>query len=230
MVSIKDRMKEDVNKMLSARCSLKKALPKKKTATKNLELYSVTATLYGEARDLDSKGITRVAETIRNRQKYYAQNKAEEVKRITYRQIVSAPNQYVGFDPYKNKSLKDFQEFEKNLSAEEKKKWNRCMNVARKVVGGKLKTNYAKGALGFNRASVEANKKIFKTTNVFKDDSYYADNPKKQSPHVFFGDYHLLPLKDKKGKLLAKGGNPKEDETLKLLAQNKRVQARSDRG
>ena len=202
----------------------KKSAPKKAPAANNLDIYSVAATLYGEARDLDEKGITRVAETIRNRHTFYSQNKARGIKKITYRDIVSAPNQYIGFDEYKNKSLKDFKQFEKNLSPTEKKKWDRCMNIARQVVNSQLKTNYAKGALGFNQASVAANKRNFKTQLVFKDDACYKDNPKKSSPHVFFGDFHLLSLKDKNGKILAKGGNPKDDKS-RLLAQNKKKQS-----
>lgn len=186
---------------------------------KKLDIYCVAATLYGEAGDLDEKGITRVAETIRNRHKYYSKEKAVDVEKITYRDIVAAPNQYQAFNAYKKKNVKDFDEYTKKLSPAEKTKWDRCMRIAKQVVNGRLKTDYANGALGFNKASVSVNKRTFKTTNVFKDDSHYADNPTKNSPHVFIGDYNLSPLITSKGKLLAKGGNPKDSG--KLLVQNR---------
>lgn len=223
MANIKEKMKNDARKASRVRSDMANSNPQQS------EIYSVAATLYGEAKDLDSKGITRVAETIRNRYDYYSKNKAAGVDKITYRDIVAAPDQYKGFNAYKNKSIKDFKDFEKNLSAEDKKKWDRCMAIARKVVSGQLKTNYANGALGFNQATVEANKKNFKTTKVFKDDSCYADDPSKRSPHVFIGDYYMSPLKDAKGKLLAKGGNPNENGA-RVLAQNRMAQARSGRG
>jgi hypothetical protein len=227
MASLKEQMKKDAEKKSGVQ-KPKKAAPKKKISfPKDLELYSVAATLYGEAGELDNKGITRVAETIRNRYNYYNKNKAKNVEKITYRDIVAAKNQYIAFNAYKNKSLEDFQKFENSLSAKERIKWDRCIDIARKVVNGNLKTNYAIGALGFNQASIERNKRAFNTTNVFRDDSFYVDKPNKPSPHVFFGDFYLSPLKDKNGKLLAKGGNPKCD-TSHLIAQNKTLKSRTD--
>jgi len=134
--------------------------------TQAADVYSVAATLYGEAKDLDDIGVTRVAETIRNRYNFYTKNKADGVDKISYRDIVSAPGQYLGFNAFKNKSITDFKNFENSLSPEDKRKWNRCMIVAQRVVKGQLKTDYALGAMGFNQASVESNKKILKTIRV----------------------------------------------------------------
>lgn len=226
MSSVFERVKADSKKGIKVKCVLKKNAGLKKAP--NLDTYCVAATLYGEAGPLDDKGITRVAETIRNRYKYYDQNKAEGVNKINYRDIVAAPNQYLGFNAYKNMKLNDFKEFEKKLTGDEKKNWDRCMTIARQVVDGKLKTNYARGTLGFNKASVQTNKKMFKTNLVFKDDSKYADNPEKKSSHVFFGDFHISSLKNSKGKLLAKGGNPNQKNNL--LAQAKIARAQTQRG
>lgn len=223
MSTLKEKMKNDSQK--ASRIKNKLA----NSNTKQLEVLSVTATLYGEAKDLDEKGVTRVAETIRNRYNYYSKNKVDGVDKITYRDVVAAPSQYLAFNAYRKKSVKDFSDYAKNLSPDDKKKWDRCMNIGRQVVNGQLKTNHANGALGFNQASVEANKKNFKTTKVFKDDSCYADDKTKRSPHVFIGDYHLSPLKNEKGKVLAKGGNPNED-AARILAQNKKRQMVSGRG
>lgn len=82
-----------------------------------------------------------------------------------------------------------------------------------------MHTDYAHGATGFNKASVMDNKRNFKTNKVFKDDSCYIDNPSRKSPHVFFGDYYMSPLKNAKGEVLAKGGNP--NENTKILARVK---------
>lgn len=223
MRNIKEKMKTDAQKASRVRNNITKSNPQQS------EIYSIAATLYGEAKDLDNKGITRVAETIRNRYNYYSQNKASGVNKITYRDIIAAPDQYKGFNVYRNKSIKDFQNLEKSLTGEEKKNWDRCMAIARKVVNGQLETNYANGALGFNKASVEANKRLFKTSNVFKDDSSYINNPDKKSPHVFFGDYYMSPLKNAQGKVLAKGGNPNENVS-RVLVQNKMAYARNGRG
>lgn len=200
----------------------KKARPQKNSpiVSRELEIYSVAATLYGEAGGLEKKGIIRVAETIRNRHTYYSKNKAKGVEKITYRDILCAPNQYLAFNVYKNKSLKDFQKYENDLSDREKKNWDICKEIAQQVVDNKLKSNLARGALGFNQASVAANQKNFNTTNVFKDDARYVNDPKKSSSHVFFGDFYLSPLKTPKGKLLAKGGNPKDDNP-RYLAQKR---------
>ncbi len=222
MSNLKEKMKSDARKAANVRKNIGN------NNAKQAEIYSVAATLYGEAKDLNNKGITRVAETIRNRYNFYNKNKADGVNKITYRDIVAAPDQYKGFNAYRNKSLKDFQDYEKNLKGDDRKNWDRCMALARKVVNGQLRTDYARGALGFNQASVETNKKMFKTTRVFKDDSYYIDDPTRCSPHVFIGDYYMAPLRDANGKLLAKGGNP--NEKARILAQNKMAQARSGRG
>lgn len=202
----------------------------KQDKNKILDFYSVAATLYSEAKDLDNKGITRVAETIRNRYNFYNKNKTSGVSNITYRDIVIAKGQYIGFNKYKGKKVSDFKKFEQNLTGAEKKKWERCKLLAAKLVSGKLNTNYARGAMGFNQASISANKKLFKTQKVFKDDSHYTDNPSKKSPHVFFGDFEMPPLKTPQGKLLAKGGNPAEEKTGNnlLLAQAK-AKKRDDR-
>lgn len=222
MGNIKEQMKRDARKSSQIRVNLDNS------NAQQLDVYSVAATLYGEAQGLDNKGITRVAETIRNRHDFYNKNKAAGVSNITYRDIVAAPDQYKGFNIYKNKSVTDFKNFEKTLTGEEKKNWDRCMAVAKKVVNGQLHTDYAHGALGFNKASVEANKRNFKTANVFKDDSCYVNNPDKKSPHVFFGDYYMSPLKNAQGKVLAKGGNP--NESTQILVQNQIAQRRSGRG
>lgn len=219
MAGIKEKMKEDAHKASQIRTN-----PTAVNNQKQLDIYSVAATLYGEAKDLDDKGMTRVAETVRNRYNYYSKNKVAGVDKITYRDIVAAPDQYKGFNVYKNKSVKDFRDFEKNLKGDDRKNWERCMALARKVVNNQLHSDYAHGALGFNKATVEANKKNFKTTNVFKDDSCYLSDPSKRSPHVFIGDYYMSPLKTAQGKLLAKGGNPNENK--RVLAQNKMAQAR----
>jgi len=196
--------------------------------TQAADVYSVAATLYGEAKDLDDIGVTRVAETIRNRYNFYTKNKADGVDKISYRDIVSAPGQYLGFNAFKNKSITDFKNFENSLSPEDKRKWNRCMIVAQRVVKGQLKTDYALGAMGFNQASVESNKKIFKTTKVFKDDSCYIDDPKRKSPHVFIADFYISPLKNNQGKILAKGGNP--NDNIKVLVRNSAIRARRSNG
>lgn len=98
---------------------------------KTLDMYSVTATLYAEAKDLDNKGIIRVAETIRNRYDFYDKNKTDKTDKITYRDIVSAPGQYIGFNAYKCKTVKDFYDYEKGLTVEDRKKWERCKSIAR---------------------------------------------------------------------------------------------------
>lgn len=196
-------------------------------ATENpLEVYSVAATLYSETKGLDDKGITRVAETIRNRYKYYNKNKIKGVNSISYRDIVSAPGQYAGFSPYKNKSLAGLKKFANDLPPAEKKNWNRCMEIAKQTVSGKLNTELARGALGFNKASVEYNKKAFKTDMAFKDDSCYVNNPARRSPHVFFGAYVLSPLKTPRGTTLAKGGNPAKSDAKKIamVRQNARIE------
>lgn len=220
MGNIKEQMKQDARRASKIRNGQN---------AKNLDLYSVTATLYGEAQDLDDKGITMVAETIRNRHDFYNKNKINGTDKISYRDVVGAKNQYDGFNRYKNNTIKDFQEIEKNLSPENKKKWDRCKAIANKVVNGQLKTDYAHGAIGFNKASVEANKKAFKTNKVFKDDSCFANDRAKRSPHVFIADFELSSLKDAQGKIIAKGGNPSGNKS-QVLAQNKITQRRGGRG
>ncbi|MBQ8482165.1 MAG: hypothetical protein IJ532_06500 [Alphaproteobacteria bacterium] len=194
------------------------------TNSRDLDIYSVAATLYGEAGNLDNKGIIRVAETIRNRYEFYNKNRAQGVNKISYRDIVIAPNQYLGFNSYKKMKVSDFREFEKKLSDEERKNWNRCMIIAQRTVNSQLKTNYARGAVGFNKASIESNKKMFDAKLVFKDDSCYINNATKKSPHVFIGDLYMSPLKTPQGKLLAKGGNPSEGNTV--FAQVRRFSSR----
>lgn len=211
MINVKEKMKQDRSKA--------SAMMKSKTDAYNLEVYSVASTLFGEAKDLDDKGIIRVAETIRNRYKFYNQNKVNGVSEITYRDIVSAPGQYLGFSRFSKKIVDDFKNFAQNLSTADRKKWDRCMAIAKQTVENKLQTNYAHGALGFNQASVERNKRYFKTDNVFKDDSSYVDDATKQSPHVFFGSCVISSLKTPQSKILARGGNP--DEKKNVIAQNR---------
>ncbi|MBP5353165.1 MAG: cell wall hydrolase [Alphaproteobacteria bacterium] len=172
-------------------------------ASSELDLYSVAATLYGEAGCLDDQGITMVAETIRNRYNFY--NGRKKVDTISLRDVVIAKSQYLGFDKYKNKSVSDFKRFENSLSGQAKTNWNRCMAIAQQVANGTLNTNYAKGTAGFNQASVSYNKKTFNTQTVFADSSkYYGSN--KKSPHVFIGDFVISPLISPSGKKLAAGG------------------------
>lgn len=216
MVGIKDTMKRDSRNAANLRGNI--------ANRRDLEVYSVAATLYGEAGNLDDKGIVRVAETIRNRYEFYNKNKVAGVDRISYRDIVIAPNQYLGFNAYKNMRVSDFREFEKNLSDEDRRNWNRCMIIAQRTVNSQLKTNYARGAIGFNQASIESNKKMFDAKLVFKDDSCYMNDATKKSPHVFIGDLNMSPLKTPKGRLLANGGNPSEGRTV--LAQIRQFSSR----
>jgi hypothetical protein len=189
-----------------------------------LDIYCVAATIYGEAKDLDTKGITRVAETIRNRYTFYNKNKAPNVGKIYYRDIVAAPRQYNAFSAYKNKSVTDFRNYEKKLTAEEREKWNRCMAIAKKVVNGQLKTDYARGAMSFNKSSIARNKRAFKTDNVFADDSNYYGKPDKHSPHVFIGDCYMSPLRTATGRTLAFGGYPNANTSVLAQARKSAVQ------
>lgn len=201
MVGLKEKMKKDARNYSALQSKIEN------NDRRKADIYSVAATIYEEAKGLDDKGKTRVAETIRNRYNYYSKNTVNGA-RISYRDIVAAPGQYHGFSVHQNKKVTDFKKFENDLSPEQRQEWNRCVAIAQKMVDGRLNTDYAKGALGFNKASVAANKRNFNTDDVFKDDSCFLDSSRGHSPHVFFGSYHLAPLKDANGKVLAKGGNP----------------------
>ena len=172
-------------------------------ASSELDLYSVAATLYGEAGSLEDQGIYMVAETIRNRYNFYNQRK--KVDSISLRDIVIAKSQYLGFDKYKNKSLSQLKQEESRMSGQARRNWDRCMAIARQVADGTLSTNYARGAAAFNQASVNANKRTFKTESVFSDPSHWLGSSRK-SPHVFIGDFQIMNLMSPSGKKLASGG------------------------
>lgn len=222
-MNIENRMRQDF-------CNSKKFLTSIPLPSSNtsLEVYRVAATLYSEAGGLNEKGIIRVAETIRNRYNFYKKNLTPGVAAITYTDIVAAPRQYLGYNPYKGKNLSWFQNFEKNLQAkgQEQKKaaWERCLKIARQVVNGQLTSNLAHGALGFNQASVESNRRTFGTQNVFRDDSTTVAG--KPSPHVFIGDYELSPLLTPNGKKLANGGNPKNVQLSRNNQQQRKGNSR----
>ena len=172
-------------------------------ASSELDLYSVAATLYGEAGSLEDQGIYMVAETIRNRYNFYNQRK--KVDTISLRDIVIANSQYLGFDKYKSKSLSQLKQEEARLSGQARRNWDRCMNIARQVADGTLTTNYARGAAAFNQDSVRANQSTFRTKSVFADPSHWLGSSRK-SPHVFIGDFQIMSLLSPSGKKLASGG------------------------
>ena len=68
MVGLKEKMQKDARNSAALQNRIENADKRK------LDVYSVAATIYEEAKGLDDKGKTRVAETIRNRHNYYSKN------------------------------------------------------------------------------------------------------------------------------------------------------------